>query len=74
MSISVETKPRRLRIVSQPVAELEVTLNGLLDDYVATVWSFQEVAGEVVGTVVLVHMSEIRKQQFAAQPVMVRRQ
>ena len=70
MSIDPERRPRRLRILSGTVEELELQLNTVLDEYMALVWNFQVVGERIHGTVVMVHASEIRKQQLAQGAVM----
>lgn len=70
--MDVERKPRRLRIISGPVAELEDQLNRLLNDYNAIVWAFAPVADAMHGTVVLLHNS-VLMQQALAQPGGMRR-
>jgi hypothetical protein len=70
--MEAEIKPRRLRIVTGTVAELEYELNQLLNDYNAIVWSFAAVGDAMHGTVVLLHNS-VLMQQALAQPAVMRR-
>jgi hypothetical protein len=70
--MQAEVTPRRLRIVSGPVAEVEQQLNNLLDDYMAIQYSFVEVGGELHCAAVLVHLSVLRKQALAATPMIGR--
>jgi hypothetical protein len=70
--MNLETKPRKLRIVTGPVAEVEDELNRLLDEYNAIVWSFHECAGVAWASVVLLHES-VFMQQALAQPGVMRR-
>jgi hypothetical protein len=65
--MDAEIKPRKLRIVTGTVAELEDQLNRLLEHYNAIVWSFAPVADAMHGTVVLLHNS-ILIQRALAQP------
>jgi hypothetical protein len=70
--MDAEIKPRRLRIVTGTIAELEDQLNRLLNDYNAIVWSFATVGEAMHGTVVLLHNS-VLMQQALAQPGVMRR-
>jgi hypothetical protein len=63
--MDIEKKPRRLRIVTGTVAELEDQLNHLLNDYNAIVWAFAPVADAMRGTVVLLHNSVVMQQAIA---------
>lgn len=63
--MDVESKPRRLRIVTGTVAELEEQLNRLLNDYNAIVWAFSPVVDVMHGTVVLLHNSVLMQQALA---------
>jgi hypothetical protein len=65
-------KPRKLRIITGRIELLEESLNKLLNDYNAIVWSFAPVGDEVHGTVVLLHHSVVM-QQMLAQPGPMRR-
>lgn len=65
--MEVELKPRKLRIVTGTVAELEDQLNRLLNDYNAIVWSFAPIGEAMCGTVVLLHNS-VLMQRALAQP------
>ena len=62
--INIERKPRRLRIISGTVAEVEEQLNRVLDDYVTIMWNWATVGAELRCTVVLMHQSEMRKAQL----------
>jgi hypothetical protein len=62
--INIERKPRRLRMISGSVAEVEEQLNRLLDDYIATTFNFAVVGTEIRITVLLMHQSEMRKAQL----------
>jgi len=70
--MDAEIKPRRLRIVTGTVAEVEDQLNRLLSDYNAIVWAFAAVGDAMHGTVVLLHNS-VLMQQALAQPAVMRR-
>ena len=70
--VDAEIKPRRLRIVTGSVAELEDQLNRLLNDYNVIVWAFAPIADAMHGTVVLLHNS-VLVQQALAQPAVMRR-
>lgn len=65
--MDAEIKPRKLRIVTGSVAEIEEQLNRLLNDYNAIVWSFTPMGDEMHGTVVLLHNS-VLMQRAIAQP------
>jgi hypothetical protein len=60
-----EKKPRRLRIVTGTVAEVEEQLNQLLDSYLATQYNYAVVGDELRVTVVLLHESVVRMHQIA---------
>jgi len=60
-----ELKPRRLRLVSGTIAEVEVELNRLLDHYIATQYNYAVVKDELICTVMLLHESVVRMQQIA---------
>ena len=60
-----EIKPRRLRLVSGTIAEVEFELNRLLDQYVATQYNYAVVKDELICTVMLLHESVVRMQQIA---------
>lgn len=66
MAVEMEKKPRALRIVEGTVAELELELNALLEDYTALVWNFSPVGAEIRGVVVLISNSVVQRQQLAA--------
>lgn len=70
--MDLERKPRKLRILTGPVPEVEVELNRLLDEYNAIVWSFHECGGVAWANVVLLHGS-VFMQQALAQPGAMRR-
>lgn len=70
--MDAEVKPRKLRIVSGTVAELEDQLNRLLNDYNAIVWSFAPIGEAMCGTVVLVHNSVLMRRALAQPGPMVR--
>ena len=63
--MDAEIKPRKLRIVTGPVAELEDQLNRLLNDYNAIVWAFAPVGDAMHGTVVLLHNSVLMQRALA---------
>jgi len=63
--MDAEIKPRKLRIVTGPVAELEDQLNRLLNDYNAIVWHFAPLGDAMHGTVVLLHNSVLMQQALA---------
>lgn len=65
--MDAEIKPRKLRIVTGSVAELEELLNRLLNDYNAIVWHFAPLGEAMHGTVVLLHNS-VLMQRALAQP------
>jgi len=60
-----ELKPRRLRLVSGTIAEVEVELNRLLDHYIATQYNYAVVDNQLICTVMLLHESVVRMQQIA---------
>ena len=60
-----EIKPRRLRLVSGTIAEVEVELNRLLDHYIATQYNYAVVDNQLICTVMLLHESVVRMQQIA---------
>lgn len=62
--MDAEIKPRRLRIVSGTVFEVEELMNRLLDDYVTVLWNWNVVGADVHVSVVLMHQSEVRKAQL----------
>lgn len=62
--MDAEIKPRRLRIISGTVAEVEEQLNRMLHDYMAIMWNWATVGAELRCTVVLMHQSEMRKAQL----------
>jgi hypothetical protein len=64
--IEPEVKPRRMRILSGPVAVVEAELNTLLDSYGVMVWNFCPVGDQVHASVVLIAVSEMRKMQLMA--------
>ena len=70
--LDAEIKPRKLRIVTGSVAELEVQLNHLLQDYNAIVWHFAPIGDAMHGTVVLLHNSVLMQQALARPGAMVR--
>ena len=70
--VDVEIKPRKLRIVSGTIPELEDQLNRLLNDYNAIVWSFAPVGEAMCGTVVLLHNSVLMQRALAQPGQMVR--
>ncbi len=63
--MDIEHKPRRLRIVSGPVHEVEDQLNRLLDTYTATQYAYSVVKDTVHMTVVLLHESVLRMHAIA---------
>jgi hypothetical protein len=62
--MDAEIKPRRLRIVSGTVHEVEEQLNRMLDDYMTIMWNWVTVGAELRVSVVLMHQSEVRKAQL----------
>jgi hypothetical protein len=69
-AVEIDKKPRRLRIVSGPVHEIEEQLNLLLDKYTATQFAYSVVGNEVHMTVVMLHESVLRMMQIAQPGVM----
>lgn len=65
--MDAEIKPRKLRIVTGVVAEVEEQLNRLLHDYNAIAWHFAPLGDTMHGTVVLLHNS-VLMQRAIAQP------
>lgn len=63
--MDIESKRRKLRIVTGTVAELEEQLNRLLNDYNAIVWSFAPLGVAIHGTVVLLHNSVLMQRAIA---------
>lgn len=63
--MDAEIKPRKLRIVTGTVFELEDQLNRLLNDYNAIVWHFAPIGDAMHGTVVLLHNSVLMQQRLA---------
>lgn len=59
----------RLRIVSGRAEVVEAELNVLMFDYTPAHWAFSTVGDHMELTVVLIHDSEVRKQQLVAVPV-----
>jgi len=55
----------RVRIVSGEAAVVEHVVNALLDTYSPALWDISAAGELIVVTCVLVHQSEIRKQQLA---------
>lgn len=64
--MELETKARRVRIVSGDPARVEAEINELLDNYAPLVWNVQPSPGGALVTCILVHESEVRKAQLAA--------
>lgn len=64
--MELETKPRKLRIISGSVEEVELQLNVLLKDYALTSMNFAVVDNKLIMTVILILASEIRMQQLMA--------
>ena len=62
--MDAEIKPRKLRILSGPVAEVELELNLMLEDYGVIMWSFHECGGVAWANVVLLSMAEMRMAAF----------
>ena len=62
--MDAEIKPRRLRIVSGTVHEVEEQLNRMLDDYMTIMWNWATVGAQLRVSVVLMHQSEVRKAQL----------
>lgn len=62
--INPERKPRRLRIVSGTVYEIEEQMNRMLDEYVTVMWNWTVVGAELRVSVVLMHQREVRKAQL----------
>jgi len=65
MEIANSQKPRRIRVVSGPIAVVENELEAMFDDWTAMVWNFIEVQGSIVMSVVMVNNSEMRKAAIA---------
>jgi hypothetical protein len=59
----------RLRIVTGRAEAVEAELGALMYDYTPTHWAFAAVGDHMEVTVVLLHDSEVRKQQLVAVPV-----
>lgn len=59
-------KPRQVRIVTGPCANVEVELELIGDEYAIQSLSISVVGLEVHATAVLIHSSMIRKMQIAA--------
>ena len=62
--MDAEIKPRRLRMVTGTVAEVEEQLNRMLDDYMTVSFNYCVVGTELRVTVLLLHQSEMRKAQL----------
>lgn len=66
--MDISTKPKKLRVLSGPVAVVEAQLNELYDDWIFQVWNFLEVNGELVMTVVMHDAKLVRQAAMAANP------
>lgn len=65
--MDVEAKPRKVRIVSGEVEEVELQLNILAESYGAIMWNFSVVDNRMWMTVVMIHESEMRKAALASR-------
>lgn len=66
--MDMASKPKKLRVISGPVAVVEAQLNELYDDWIFQVWNFLEVNGELVMTVVMHDAKLFRQAAMAANP------
>lgn len=63
--MDMASKPKKLRVISGPVAVVEEQLNELYDDWVFQVWNWTEVNGELVMTVVMHNAALVRQAAMA---------
>lgn len=65
MSLDIEVKKRKLRLISGSAETVDSQVNELLDDYTAISFVYNAVGDRLVVTAYLVLTSEIRKMQLA---------
>lgn len=74
MSVQLTSKPPKVRILSGEPLKVEAELNQLADDYtIVAQWCFPSGSDHRI-TFLLIHQSEIRKQQLANAAMPGRRQ
>jgi hypothetical protein len=64
--MDAEAKPRKLRIITGTVEEVEFQLNQLLKDYALSTLNFAVVENKLRMTAILILASELRMQQLMA--------
>jgi len=64
----MDLKPRKLRLVTGTVAQVEEQLNKFIEDYSLQSLTFTVVGTELICTAMLIHESEIRKAQMMMTP------